>query len=139
MKRLALTYSLMMLLTIVFAPAWLITFTGCNNWERTTFQTLATAQATLNAAQTAYEQSATAPCPVPAMQTCLPHTAAVYNTITKAKAADVLAVNSMVTFEEMKAASAGTTGLTAAEADVNVAVANLSTLIGDVKALGGAK
>ena len=67
----------------------------------------------------------------------MPHTTAVYNVITKAKAADVLAVNSMVTYEEAKAASAGTTGLDAAEADVNVAVGNLTTLIGDVKALGG--
>lgn len=122
---------------VVLACPILFPITGCSSWERTTFQTLATAQATLNAAQTAYEVSATAPCPVPATQTCLPHTAAVYNTITKAKAADVLAVNSMVTFEEMKAASAGATGLAAAEADVNVAVSNLSTLIGDVKALGG--
>jgi hypothetical protein len=133
MKRIAAIASFLSLVPCLI----LISLTGCSTWERATFQTLATAQATLNAAQAAYEVSASAPCPANGTVACLPHTTAVYDTITKAKTADVLAVNSMVTYEEAKAASAGTTGLAAAEADVNVAVGNLTTLIGDVKALGG--
>ncbi len=126
MKRLAL---LSIWLALPFAIA------GCTTWERTTFQTLSAAQLTLNTAQAAYEVSASGPCPAGGAAACLPHTAAVQTTITKAKAADVLAVNAMVTYEEAKAASAGTSGLTAAEVAVDAAVANLGTLIGDVEAL----
>ena len=108
---------------------------GCTTWERTTFQTLASAQNTLNTAQAAYEVSANAPCPPGGTVACLPHSAAVNTVISKAKAADTLAVNAMVTYEEAKFASAGTTGLAAAEAEVNAAMLNLGTLIGDVQAL----
>jgi hypothetical protein len=126
---------------ILAAP--LLMAAGCNAWERTTFNTLAASQATINAAQAAYEVSATAPCPPQGTVACLPHSTADYNIINEAKAAQTLAVNAMVTYEEAKASASGSTGLDAAEAAVNSALANLGTLIGDVKNLyttpGGAQ
>jgi hypothetical protein len=128
MKRiLSLTAALLVTLCIV----------GCTNWERTTFNTLASSDAAINAAQAAYEVSATAPCPPQSTIACLPHSKAVYTAINKAKAAQTLAVNSMVTYEEVKAANTGTTALNAAQADVNAALAQLPTLIANVKALYG--
>lgn len=103
---------------------------GCTNWERTTYQTLAASQATINQAQTDY-QSGT-----------IKQTTAAYTAINTAKAAQTTAVNAFVMYEEAKAAGGTTASLTALQTDVGVALANLPTIIADVKALysaGGGK
>jgi hypothetical protein len=97
---------------------------GCTNWERAAFQTLSTSQAVINQAQTDYEAG-----------TVIPHNTAAYTAINAAKAAQTLAVNGMVTYEEIKAAGGTTASLTAAQNDVSVALANLPTIIANVKAL----
>ena len=120
----------------IFALTLALAITGCaGTFERNTFKTLATAQATLNTAQAAYEVSATAPCPPSGTVACLPHSAAVYNAVTKAKEVDVTADQAMVTYEQAKIAGANSTGLAAAQADVTAILGNLNPLISDIEAL----
>ena len=129
MKRTTLFAAAM--LTLAFAV-------GCQNWERTTFQALSASKTTLDSAQAAYEVSAsTGICPTPSAITpaCIPHTAAAYKTITDAKVLQKGAVDAMVVYEELKAANAAPDALAKAEADVEVALAALSTITGDVKSL----
>ena len=97
---------------------------GCTTWERTTFQALSTSKAVIDQAQTDYE-----------VGTAIPHNAVAYNAINSAKAAQTTAVNFMVTYEEIKAAGGTQANLTAAQNDVTIALANLPTLIANVKAL----
>ena len=112
-------------ITIAAALAILtVGMVGCTNWERATFQTLSTSQAVINQAQTDYEAG-----------TAIPHNTVAYNAINAAKAAQTLAVNGMVTYEEIKAAGGTTASLTAAQNDVTIALANLPTIIANVKAL----
>jgi hypothetical protein len=118
---------------MLFAIPLMLIF-GCTNWEQTTYKMLAASQAVINQAQADYEASATAPC-APTATACLPHSTAVYNTVNKAKKLQTTAVDSMVTYEEAKAAGGTTASLTALEADVNVAIQQLPTIITDIKAL----
>jgi len=122
--------------TLILALALALAITGCTNWEQTTYKTLAASQAVINQAQADYEASATAPC-APTATACLPHSAAVYNTVNEAKKIQTTAVDSMVTYEEAKAAGGTTASLNALEADVNVAIQQLPTIITDIKALYG--
>ena len=129
MKRITVLAAAM--LTLAFAV-------GCQNWERTTFQALSASKTTLDSAQAAYEVSAhtgTCPTPTATAPACIPHTAAAYKTITDAKVLQKGAVDAMVVYEELKAANAAPDALTKAEADVEVALAALSTITGDVKSL----
>jgi hypothetical protein len=96
---------------------------GCTNWERASFQTLAASQATINQAQADYESGA------------IKQTTAAYTAINSAKASQVLAVNAMAAYEEAKAAGGTTASLAALQTDATVALANLPTLIANVKAL----
>lgn len=117
MKRIAIAA----ILAVVFLP--LCGFTGCSSWERVTFQTLSASQATINQAQTDYESGT------------IKQTTAAYNTINSAKSAQTLAVNAMVAYEEAKAAGGTTASLSALQTDTTVALANLPTLVANVKAL----
>lgn len=105
---------------------------GCTSWERQSFQALSAAQAVLNQAQADY----TAGCPaaVPA-DPCIPRSQAAFNVITKAKAADVLAVNAMVEYEKVKAASGRGSALNAAQIAAANALAQLPADLTAVKAL----
>jgi 1-deoxy-D-xylulose 5-phosphate reductoisomerase len=96
---------------------------GCTNWERAAFQTLSTSHAVINQAQTDYE-----------VGTAIPHSTAAYNAINSAKQGQTLAVNAMVTYEEVKAAGGTAASLAAAQNDATIALANLPTLIANVKA-----
>ena len=110
--------------------------TACTNWERSVYQTLSASQSVINQAQTYYEVSAaTGMCPATISTPCLPHTKAVYNTINNAKNVQTTDVNLMVAYEEAKAAGGTQASLTAAQTDVTIALANLPTIIADVKAL----
>jgi len=111
----------------------LILMCGCSSFERTTFQTLAAAQTTLNNAQSAYE----AGCPAAAGSTtgCIPHDTAAFTIITKAKAADSLAVQAMVVYEQEKATGSTGSALQAQEAIVVADLAELPALIAEVQTL----
>lgn len=120
---------------------------GCDNWERQTYKALSASKSALDGAQAAYEVSKGTPdgsCPAqtPAIA-CIPHTQAAFKTITDAKSAQKLAVDAMITYEEMKAATGiQPDALSKAQADVAIALGQLSTIINDVKtlyALGGGK
>ena len=102
----------------------LVVLVGCSSWERTTFQSLATSQALINKAQTDYE-----------VGTVIPHSAVAYKAINEAKAAQVAAVNLMVTYEEIKAAGGTQASLTAAQNDVTIALANFPTIKANINAL----
>jgi hypothetical protein len=102
----------------------LMVMAGCSNWERSTYQSLAASQATINQVQADYETG-----------TAIAHNASAYKAINSAKAAQTLAVNTFVAYEEVKAAGGTTASLTALETDVTVALAKLPTVIADVKAL----
>lgn len=108
---------------LVFAGLALATMTGCNDWERTTFQTLAASQATLDQAQIDYEART------------IPKTATTYEAITKAKAVQTLAVQGFATYEKIKAAKGTASALSAQQAIVTASLAQLPTLIAAVQAL----
>lgn len=111
---------------------------GCSNWERQAFQSLSASKAAIDAAQQAYEVSApTGTCPTvtPTSPACIPHTAAAFTVINKAKDAQKTAVDSMITYETAKAASQGQAALQVAQTDVETTLAALPGLIADVKAL----
>lgn len=113
----------------------LILLIGCPNWEHQAFQSLSASKAAIDSAQQAYEVSASAPCQVPSTVACIPHTAAAYAVINKAKDAQKTAVDAMVAYETAKAASQGQGALEVAQTDVQTALAALPGLISDVKAL----
>lgn len=105
---------------------------GCTSWERQSFQALSAAQAVLNQAQTDY----TAGCPAAvATDPCIPRSQTAFTVITKAKAADVLAVNAMVEYEQVKATSGSGTALNAAQIAAANALAQLPSDLTAVKAL----
>lgn len=116
----------------------LILLVGCTGWEQTTYKTLAASQAVINQAQTDYEASATAPCAA-SNAACLPHSAAVYAVVNKSKQVQTAAVQSMVAYEEAKAAGGTSASLSGLEADVNVAIEQLPAIVTDIKALYGGK
>lgn len=105
---------------------------GCTSWERQSFQALSAAQAVLNQAQADYTTGC--PAAVPA-DPCIPRNQTAFAVITKAKAADVLAVNAMVEYEQVKAASGTTSALNAAQIAAANALAQLPADLTAVKAL----
>lgn len=126
---------------LFFLAPLVLLLAGCPNWERSAFQSLSVSKATIDAAQQAYEVSAsTGQCPVPAATACIPHTQAAYDAINKAKQAQKTAVDSLVTYETAKANAQGQAALERAQTDVEAALAALPTVLGDVKTLyGGGK
>lgn len=110
---------------LVLLAALLIPFAmvGCTSWERSSFQTLAASKAVIDQAQVDYESGK------------LPHSKAVYDAVNKAKGAQTLAVNAMVTYEGMKAQGAHQTALQAAQTDVAIALEALPAILADIKAL----
>lgn len=115
MKRIAIV-AILMLVTVGMV--------GCTNWERTTFQTLSTSKATIDKAQADYE-----------VGTVIPHNQAAFTAITAAKMAQTLAVNHMVTYEQLKATGASSSALAEAQTQTTTALAELPALIIQIKAL----
>lgn len=93
---------------------------GCNDFERTTFQTLSASKAVIDTAQADYEART------------IPHNSCSYSIINDAKAAQTTAVNAMVIYEEEKAAK---TDLAAQTAAVTSTLVQLPLLIVQVKSL----
>jgi hypothetical protein len=96
---------------------------ACNNWERSTYQSLAASKAVIDQAQEDYESNA------------LPHTVAAYNAINTAKAAQSAAVQAFAAYEQLKATGAEAAGLSGQQAAVEAALQRISPLIAAVKAL----
>jgi hypothetical protein len=100
---------------------------GCSNWEKTTYRTLATTQAAINASQAAYEVSNGTTCAkVTTGEACIEHTQTAYTVINSAKVAQTTAVNQLLAYEELKAA--GSTTPAALQAAQNQAVEALNQL-----------
>lgn len=93
---------------------------GCNSWERTTFQTLSASKATIDNAQAQYEAKAIA------------QNACSYAIINDAKAGQTVAVNSFLTYEQVKNSKGD---LAAAEAIVNAKLTALVPLVAQVTSL----
>jgi hypothetical protein len=114
------------LIGTIIGAALLLLPLSCSSFERTTFQTLSATQATLNSSQALYETG----CPAPAGVTgCIPHDQIAFTAITKAKAADVLAVNAMVVYEQEKATSSSASVLLAQEQVVLSELAQIPSLL----------
>ena len=118
----------------------LLMVTGCTDWERTTFQSLAASQAVINEAQADYETGCTIDVHP---QGCIPHNATAYKAINEAKALQVTAVQSMESYETIKAAKGSKDALQAQEAIVAASLLQIAPLIASVKGLytttGGGK
>jgi len=111
MKRLSLSISSALLCVLAL---------GCNSFERTTYQTLAAAQSVVNVAQQDYKAGK------------LPQNKCVYALINSATAADALAVNAMVVYEQEKASG----GSLAAQQDIVAGeLADLGPIIVQVQSL----
>jgi hypothetical protein len=93
---------------------------GCNSWERTTFQTLSASKATIDNAQAQYESKAIA------QNQCS------YAVINDAKAAQTVAVNGFLGYEQVKQAKGD---IVTAEAAVNTQLVKLVPLVAQVTAL----
>ena len=97
--------------------------TGCTDWERTTFQTLSASKTVIDQAHADYEARK------------IPKTAAAYTIINEAIAAQTLAVQSMETYEEIKATKGTASALQAQQAIVDTVLVKLPALISAVKGL----
>jgi len=101
--------------------------TGCSDFERTSFQALSSSRDTINQAQDDYEAPAT-----PEKPKKIPHNQCAYAVINDAKAAQTVAVNAMVVYEEQKATKQDLASQTALAA---TAVSGLAPLVVKVKTL----
>jgi hypothetical protein len=108
------TPMLILVLGLSFAMAGL---SGCTDWERGTYQTLKASKTVIDTAQADYEART------------IPRTQAAYTIINEAKAAQTLAVQQMETYEEIKFAKANPGALSAQQAAVNAALAQLPALL----------
>lgn len=97
--------------------------TGCTNFEREAFQTLSASQAVINQSQADYESGA------------IKQTQASYAAINKAKAMQVLAVQAMATYENIKATKGTQAALVAQQQVVESFLTQLPALVAAVKAL----
>lgn len=95
-------------------------FAGCTSFERNTFNTLAASKAVIDQAQADYTAKT------------IPETQCTYALINDAKAAQTVAVNAMVVYEQEKNAGKD---LTAQTAVVTADLAALPALIAKVKSL----
>lgn len=106
-----------MVLVALFAGTLL---SGCSNFERDTFNTLATSKSVIDTAQDAY------------VAKTIPQNACTFAVINDAKAAQTVAVNSMLVYETEKAAgkdlSAQTSAITEDLAQILPLVAQIKTL-----------
>jgi hypothetical protein len=93
---------------------------GCNDWERNTFNTLASSKAVIDGAQQDYEAKT------------IPQNGCSYKLINDAKAAQTAAVDGMVVYEQLKSQKGNTQ---AQEATVTGELAALVPLVAQVQSL----
>lgn len=108
------------MLSAVLIAGTLVMASGCNSWERNTFNTLATSKAVLDTAQADYEAKT------------IPQTGCSYGIINDGKAAQTVAVNAMVAYENLKAQKGN---LAAQEAIVVSDLVALTPLVVQVQSL----
>lgn len=94
---------------------------GCNDWERTTFQSVAASKAVIDQAQVDYEART------------IPHTTCAYNLINKAKAAQTTAVDALLVYEQVKAFKGN---LSAQEGIVVQDISLVAPLITQIQTIG---
>ena len=95
--------------------------TGCNDFERKTFQTLSASKALIDQAQIDYETGT------------LPHTQASYEAINKAKEAQLVAVRAFQQYEAAKLAVDQNNNQTVQMTTLNNALSSLGPTITDIK------
>jgi len=95
--------------------------TGCNDFERKTYQTLSASKSLIDQAQIDYEAGT------------LPHTQASYDAINKAKDAQTTAVRAFQVYEAAKLAVNQNSDVTAQIAALNSALSNLGPAVAGVK------
>ncbi|MFL6427890.1 MAG: hypothetical protein ACJ71S_06570 [Acidobacteriaceae bacterium] len=105
---------------ILSAVLLALAITGCNSWERNTFNTLSASKAVLDTAQSDYESKTIA------------QTTCAYSIINDGKAAQTAAVNALLTYEGLKASKGS---LTAQEAVVTADLVALAPLVVQVQSL----
>jgi hypothetical protein len=110
------TKTLPLLLVLVLAGS----LTGCNTWERDTFNTLAASNAVINQAEADYNAKTIA------------QSRCAYALINDGKAAQTIAVSAMIVYEQEKSAGVS---LTAQTATVTADLAALPALVAQIKAL----
>ena len=93
---------------------------GCSDFERNTFNTLASSKAVIDKSQVDYEART------------IPHNQCAYSLINNAKAAQTVAVNAFLDYESIKAAGKDLTAQTAA---VTADLLNLAPLVTQIKSL----
>jgi hypothetical protein len=93
---------------------------GCNTWERNTFNTLAASKAVVDTAQADYEAKT------------IPQSTCAYTAINDAKAAQTVAVNAMVVYEQLKSSKGN---LTAQEAIVTTDLVALAPLVVQIQTM----
>lgn len=108
---------------ILVLAALALACVGCNDFERTTFNTLSASKAVIDQSQADYEAKT------------IPHTQCAYAVINNAKAAQTVAVNAFFDYENIKAAAGD---LNAATLAVTQDLANLAPLVIQVKTLTSA-
>ncbi len=101
---------------------------ACTNWEQRTYQTLAASKAVIDTAANEYNAGQ------------LPQTEEVNALIVKARQSQTAAVDAFKEYLYLKAATGtGAAVLTTQQQAVDTAVAQVTTIITDIKALKGAK
>ena len=105
--------------------------TGCNGFERTTFQTLSASRDVIDQAQADYEARK------------IPKTQCAFTLINDAKTVQTTAVNAMVVYEEQKATDKDLTAQTALVASTIAGlpplIVKVKTLYTDTPSCGGSK
>jgi hypothetical protein len=101
----------------------LLAVTGCSDWERVTFQSLAASQAVIKQAQVDYEART------------IPRTPAAFAAINQAKTLQTNAVEAMVVYENIKASKGTVAALDAQQQVVGGIVNELPPLIASIQLL----
>lgn len=100
-----------------------MTLTGCNNFERQTYNSLSASKAVLDQAQMDYQNGS------------IVQNQASFDAINRGKALQVLAVNAMYSYETIKHTGGTQTALDAQQAIVQKLIAQLPTIVTAVQAL----
>ena len=112
--------SQMLLAAIVIGVIGVI---GCNDFERTTYQTLSASKTVVDQVAADYNAKK------------IPTTEAAFKAVTALRAAQTTAVNAMIEYETIKAAKGSASALAAQQQIVTSALAALPPLIASAKAL----
>ena len=105
---------------IILLSLMCLGLTACDSFERTTFNTLSTSKAVIDQSQADYEAKT------------IPHTQCAYAIINNAKAAQTLAVNAFLDYENIKTAGKDVTAQTVV---ITADLVSLAPLVVQIKTL----